>query len=170
MTQSFVTNPLTGRLIKIGGTVFNQLVFEAYDFINGELIRRDSAPPIPPREYYYNIITRRRVLSGSKRYHDLLNDNWNIECDYYLIPPWININTMPEQSRRTDILPEMRQSVASSSANHRQSDRSITYEQIMNRHRDTLNNLNITLCKECFIPIRKIEDTTKDYCNECRSE
>lgn len=158
MTRSTVTNPLTGRLIKIGGTVFNQLVFEAYDFINGELVRRNSAPPIPPREYYYNVITRRQVLSGSKRYHELINDNWDIESDYYLIPPWININMMTDRHRRQP-----------SDESHRQFNRNITYEQIMNRHRDTLNNLNIALCKECFIPI-KIEDTIKDYCNECRSE
>ncbi len=155
MTRSSVTNPLTGRLIKIGGSVFNQLVFEAYDFINGELVRRNSAPPIPPREYYYNIITRRRVLSGSKRYHELINDNWNIESDYYLIPPWININ-----------IPGL---ILNEDREHReQSERNISYEQIMNRHRDTLNNLNITLCRACFIPI-KIEDTIKDYCNECQS-
>jgi hypothetical protein len=44
MLQTYYTiNPLTGRQIKVGGDVFNQLTFTAYDFINEELIRRASA-------------------------------------------------------------------------------------------------------------------------------
>src|SRR5918912_2351011 len=118
-----VNNPLTGRPIKIGGNVFNQLVFDAYDFINGELVRRESAPPIPPRQYYYNTVTSRRILAGSRRYHELINANWEIEEDYYLIPP--------SHQEVIQHIPET------------------TYEQIMATHRDTLANLNITLCKEC---------------------
>jgi len=135
MTQ-FINNPLTGRLIKIGGNVFNQLVFDAYDFINGELVRRESAPPIPSRQYYYNTITSRRILAGSRRYHELIDANWDIVDDYYLVPP---------------------QAIPIS--------RPTTYEQIMATHRDTLANLNITLCKECFHPI-KLEDG--DHCESCR--
>jgi hypothetical protein len=134
-----VNNPLTGRPIKIGGIVFNQLVFDAYDFINGELVRRGSAPPIPPRQYYYNTVTSRRILAGSRRYHELINANWEIEEDYYLIPP--------SHQEVIQHIPET------------------TYEQIMATHRDTLANLNITLCKECFHPI-KLEDG--DCCDSCK--
>lgn len=158
MARSFVTNPLTGRPIQIGGAVFNRLIFEAYDLINGELVRRDSAPALPTREYYYNVVTRRRILSGSRRYHELISANWNIESDYYLIPPWINLanrDITPQFLLASDLIPA------------EQPHRDITYEQIMDRHRNTLNTLNITLCKECFHPI-KIEDG--DYCNECRPE
>ena len=137
-----VNNPLTGRPIKIGGNVFNQLVFDAYDFINEELVRRESAPPIPPRQYYYNTITSRRILAGSRRYHELINANWDIEEDYYLVPP--------------QAVPMVIQSPL---------DRPTTYEQIMATHRDTLANLNITLCKECFHPI-KLEDG--DHCDSCK--
>ena len=69
MAQTFVTNPLTGRIIQVGGTTFNRLIFDAYDYINVELVRRESAPPIPPREYYYNILTGRQILASSKRYY-----------------------------------------------------------------------------------------------------
>ena len=42
----------------------------------------------------------------------------------------------------------------------------LTYEQLMNRHRDRLTKLNISLCRECFIPIGKEEG---EHCNECVS-
>lgn len=139
-----VYNPLTGKLIKIGGAVFNQLIFDAYDFINGELVRRESAPPIPPRQYFYNIVTSRRILAGSRRYHELINANWDIEEDYYLIPP--SQSNSQRVNPPSGSLPE------------------ISYEQIMATHRGTLANLNITLCKECFHPI-KLEDG--DHCDGC---
>ena len=123
-------NPLTGRPIQIGSTTFNLLVFTAYDFINGELVRRETAPPIPPKKYYYSTVTSRRILAGSRRYYELINANWDILEDYYLIPP----------------------------------SGDITYDQIMTTHKDTLTNLGISLCKECFHPI-KIEEG--DYCEDC---
>jgi hypothetical protein len=46
MARTFVTNPLTGRIIQVGRTTFNRLIFDAYDYINGELVRRESALPI----------------------------------------------------------------------------------------------------------------------------
>ena len=41
----------------------------------------------------------------------------------------------------------------------------VTYEQIMVTHRDTLANLNISLCQECFYPL-KPEDGK--YCDDCK--
>ncbi|RHZ54773.1 hypothetical protein Glove_423g87 [Diversispora epigaea] len=41
-----------------------------------------------------------------------------------------------------------------------------TYDEIMVVHGVTLTTLNITLCKECLIPI-KIEEGK--YCNSCQS-
>ena len=87
MVWTFVTNPLTGRIIQVGGTTFNWLIFDAYDYINGVLVRREGAPPIPPRDYYYNILTGRRILAGSRRYYKLIRADWDIEEDYYLILP-----------------------------------------------------------------------------------
>ncbi|CAI2198613.1 5290_t:CDS:1, partial [Funneliformis geosporum] len=42
-----------------------------------------------------------------------------------------------------------------------------TFEQIMGAHRDRLANLNITLCKECLLPIKMDEG---EYCDSCRPE
>ena len=46
-----------------------------------------------------------------------------------------------------------------------QRERPVTYEDIMNRHGNTLANLNISLCRECFYPL-KLEDG--EYCNDCK--
>ena len=152
MTRTFVTNPLTGRTIQVGGTTFNRLTFEAYDFINGELIRRESAPPIPPREYYYNILTGRRILYGSRRYYELIHAYWDIEEDYYLIPPWMELNVAEELMN------------GDRRRNRQQPNNSpVTYEQIMATHRDTLAELNISLCRECLIPVKK----ENEYCEDC---
>ena len=161
MARTFVTNPLTGRIIQVGRTTFNRLIFDAYDYINGELVRRESALPIPPREYYYNILTGRRILAGSRRYYELIRANWDIEEDYYLIPPWMEDNVAQEVmngDRRRNLLQR-------SDNNNNRQHQPVTYEQIMATHRDTLINLNITLCRECFYPL-KPEDG--EYCNDCK--
>ena len=158
MARTFVTNPLTGRTIQVGGTVFNQLVLGAYNFINGELIRREDAGPVPSREYYFNILTGRRILAGGRRYYELIRAQWDIEEDYYLIPPWIEADVAVElmdNNRRRNL------------KQTRQTQHPVTYEQIMATHRDTLANLNITLCRECFHPI-KVEEG--EYCDSCKPE
>ena len=153
MARTFVTNPLTLRIIQVGGTTFNRLIFDAYDYINGVLVRREGAPPIPPRDYYYNILTGRRILAGSRRYYELIRANWDIEEDYYLIPPWMEDDVAQEiiNGDRGRNLP--------------QRERPVTYEDIMDRYGNTLANLNISLCRECFYPL-KLEDG--EYCNDCK--
>ena len=154
---TFITNPLTGRIIQVGGITFNRLTFDAYDYINGELVRRESAPPIPPRDYYYNILTGRRILAGSRRYYEIIRANWDIEEDYYLIPSWMEDDVVQEfinGDRGWDLL---------------QRERPVTYEDIMDRHGNTLAELNITLCKNCLIPIKKENDTNTEYCEDCIS-
>ena len=143
---------MTGRIIQVGGITFNQLTFDAYDYINGVLVRREGAPPIPPRDYYYNILTGRRILAGSKRYYELICANWDIEEDYYLIPPWMEDDVAQEfiNGDRERNLP--------------QRERPVTYEQIMVTHRNTLANLNISLCRECFYPIKPDDE----YCDDCK--
>ena len=152
--RNTVTNPLTGRTIQIGGSVYNQLLFEAYDHINGELVRRETAPRLAPRQYYLNTETNRLIYARSRRYFELIRAGWDIEEDYYLIPPWRSAETQAillEAERRFT----------------RQSNNTLaSYEQIMNRHRETLANLNITLCRNCLIPIKK-EDNITEYCEDC---
>src|SRR5436190_12584702 len=166
--RNTVTNPLTGRLIQVGGNTFNQLTFDAYDYINRELVRRENAPPIPPRVYYYNIITRRRILHGSRKYCELMDADWEIEEQQnlcYLIPPWLSdgdaqelINHWRENNGQPEPdLPPIRPALPSR--------RPTTYEELMAMHGETLANLNIGVCRECFYPL-KLEEG--EYCHDCQ--
>ena len=138
----YITNPETRRQIRVGGVVFCQLIYTYYDYINDTLIRKDTAPPVQPRQYFYNTQTNRRILAGSRRYHELMNAGWEIEDSYYIMPPGV-ITT------NSDILQENFPS----------------YEKIMDIYGERLANLNISLCRECLSAI-KIEEG--ELCNECR--
>ena len=135
-------NPETGRIIRIGGATFNQLIFDAYDFINGELVRRATAPPARIPERYFNVETGRIVRYGTRRYFEYINAGWEIEDDYYLIPPDWNV----------EYRAPARQPAVS------------TVDQLLDRHRDRLAELNISLCKECLYPIKAGEG---EYCKDC---
>src|SRR4051794_36789154 len=74
---------------------------------------------------------------------------------YYVIQ---YINRLQDNARTAEIL-EFRNQIALEYFNY-----SLIYEQLMNRHRDWLIELNISLCWECLIPIG-IEEG--EHCNEC---
>ena len=40
----YIINLETGRRIRVGKVTFNHLIFTSHNFINGELIRRATAP------------------------------------------------------------------------------------------------------------------------------
>ena len=82
----YIINPETGRRIRVGGITFNLLIFTSHDFINGKLIRRATAPPPTPRQYFLNTQTNRLIQAGSRRYHEMIRTGWDIIEDYYLIP------------------------------------------------------------------------------------
>jgi hypothetical protein len=87
-TNSYTTNPLTGRTIRVGGPTFNQIVMEAYDYIDGRLVRRAPAP-LPPaeRDSYLNVETGRMVQWGTRTYFSLIQAGYELIEDYYLVPP-----------------------------------------------------------------------------------
>ena len=146
-----IVNPETGRRIQVGGVTFNHLIFTSYDFINGELVCRATAPPLTPRQYFLNTQTNRLIQAGSRRYHEMIRTGWDIIKDYYLIPPGESVAVQDlgnEIARRRRIV---------------DANRPPTYEEIMNRHRVWLTDLNVSLCRECFIPI-KMES---EYCEDC---
>ena len=68
------------------------------------------------------------------------------------------INRLQDRAMSATIQ-EFRNQIALEYFNH-----SLIYEQLMNRYRDRLIELNISLCQECLIPIG-IEEG--EYCNEC---
>nr|CAG8699084.1 9113_t:CDS:1 [Entrophospora candida] len=139
-------NPKTGRSITIGGALFCRLTYEAYDFINGSLIRRDTAPPLETRRFVHNVATDRSILVGGRQYNSYIRAGWQLdENESILYPPedtHTNYNTHDPQ---------------------RNMNFPTTYEEIMAVHREKLLDLNLTLCRECFIAIN-IEEG--EYCRE----
>ena len=86
----------------------------------------------------------------------MIRTGWDIIEDYYLIP-------LGEPIAETIA---MVQDLGNEIARRRRNDnanRPPTYKKIMDRHRDRLTNLNVSLCRECFIPI-KMESK---YCEDC---
>src|SRR5579884_1553498 len=85
----YTTNPLIGRTIHVGGSTFNQLVLEGYDYLDSGLVRRATAPPLTDsRESYLNIDTGRMVQFGTRTYYYLIQRTmYEIIEDYYLVPP-----------------------------------------------------------------------------------
>ena len=83
----------------------------------------------------------------------MIRAGWNIIEDYYLIPPG---DLVAETIAMVQELGNQRTPL-----NH-----PLTYEDIMDRHRDRLIDLNISLCRKCFIPIER----EKEYCEDCASE
>jgi len=152
----YIINPETGRRIRVGGITFNHLIFTSHDFINGELIRRATAPPPTPRQYFLNTQTNRLIQTGSRRYHEMIRTGWDIIEDYYLIPPGeLVAETIAMVQDLGNEIAQRRRNV--------DANRPPTYEEIMDRHRDRLIDLNVSLCRECFIPIRM----ESEYCEDC---
>jgi hypothetical protein len=149
-TNQYVTNPLTGRIIRMGGPTFCRLLYHDCDFINGELIQRNNTPPIQEARYL-NTETNRLITFGSRRYHQLIHAGWEIENDYYLTPPWRSAE-VHARALADIVAPEPARRIP------------MTYEQLMDKHRNSLIELNITLCRECLHPI-KIEEG--EYCEQC---
>lgn len=143
----YTVNPLTARPIRIGGPTFNQLIIEAYDFLDGRLVRRVTAgsPPSVPRQYY-NVRTGRMVQEGSRTFQLLTNfGGYNVEENYYLIPPSYYV----QDTINTAI------------------DAGNELEQ-QRRLRNQLTEIGLTLCRDCQMPI-KIGEELCDECTECNT-
>jgi hypothetical protein len=164
----YTTNPETGRRIQVGGVTFNRLTWESYDYINRELVRRASAPLPSPRTYYLNTATNRLIGHGTRRYDQLIRAGWEIEQDYYLLPPYGSL-FRHEIDETLAMVQEAGQEIAPNVVERRDAQRSgrnNSYQRLMAVHGERLAELNITLCRECTFPM-KPEDG--EYCGECRT-
>lgn len=139
----FVTNPDTGRKIRVGGTLFCKLLFDRYDFIGGEFVRRAWTPDIV-RRYVYNTVTHRRILVDGRQYNGYIRAGWEVDNQNQISPPGVVGPLLQEDTRHEIQIPT-------------------TYEELMAIHGERLANLNITLCRECFIGIDIKEG---EFCND----
>ena len=69
-----------------------------------------------------------------------MNNGWDIENDYYLISPWVVSNN-----------------------NYDIQEEGPNYNNIMIRYQERLDKANVSLCRECLIPIEKEEG---EYCTD----
>jgi hypothetical protein len=76
-------------------------------------------------------------------------------------------NRLRSESLRSEMQERLRLVIQEIQERLRSEIRERTYEEIMVAHRDKLAILNITLCKECLLPVKMDE---KEYCNSCRPE
>ncbi|RHZ83557.1 hypothetical protein Glove_91g112 [Diversispora epigaea] len=172
-----ITSPLI-NCPKDASVTLKALKFEKedqYDYINGELVRRNNTPPRRLRSYFFNTITHRRIIGGERRYFELvnnipatqiqnpnakipnakipnpksqiiiINNRWDIENDYYLVSPLVisdpDPDSNPDAVRRNPV----------------------TFEGLISVHGESLAKCNMTLCRECFIPITL---GINEYCEE----
>src|SRR6185295_19877638 len=110
-------NPKTGREIRIGGACFCKLLYEGYDYINGSLVRRETAPPPETRKFVHNVVTNRSILVGGRQYKSYIRAGWILDENESKFYP-------PEDSPR--LVPR---------------NNPTTYEEIMEVHREKLTNL-----------------------------
>jgi hypothetical protein len=85
MSYNYITNPITGRPIRIGGDTYNRIVIESHDYIDGRLVRRQTAPPPQEQPVYLNTDTGRYVRRGTRTYHRLIESDYEVVEDYYLV-------------------------------------------------------------------------------------
>ena len=125
--------PINWKTNQNRGDTFNQLTFTAYDYINGELVRRANVPPLELRQLFYNIETGRLIHACTRRYYEYIRAGWEIEDDYYLVLPYRSIEYLTQDDQRArNITPNLQNPS--------------NYDNIMAVHRERLANLNITLC------------------------
>lgn len=161
MPNNYTRNPLTGRVIRIGGNTFNQLVMDAYDFIGGRLVRRQNAPPPLEVPRYFNIDTGRMVRYGTRTYFSLINAGYEFVEDYYLVPSRL----VEVAISSPHILRENPQNAGNRLEQMAVERRGYILEEF---HRARLEQINLELCRECLMP-ENPNELAEGLCRECHA-
>jgi hypothetical protein len=192
MSYNYITNPITGRSIRIGGDTYNRIVMESHDYIDGRLVRRQTAPP-PPQEQpvYLNTDTGRYVQHDTRTYHRLIESDYEVVEDYYLvhseeeelIEEIINETRYNEENLdgRRLTFNDIQQIRAGIQADQDEYDDFVLQQDTTNGtpssgpsgrprtledHAPRLAELNIELCRECLMPVNP-SDLTDKLCEDC---
>ena len=190
MSYNYITNPITGRPIRIGGDTYNRIVIESHDYIDGRLVRRQTAPPPQEQPVYLNTDTGRYVRRGTRTYHRLIESDYEVVEDYYLvhseeeelIEEIINETLYNEENHDSRRLTfnEIQGIRAGIQADQDEYDDFVLQQDTTNRtpsgpssrprtledHAPRLAELNIELCKECLMPVNP-SDLTDKLCKDC---
>ncbi|GBC50744.1 hypothetical protein RIR_jg37601.t1 [Rhizophagus irregularis DAOM 181602=DAOM 197198] len=191
MSYPYIANPITGRPIIIGGDTFNRIVMESHDYIDGRLVRRQTAPPPEEQPVYLNTDTGRYVRRGTRTYHRLIESDYEVVEDYYLvhyeeealIEEIINETRYNEENLDGQRLTfnDIQQIRAAIQADQDEYDDFILQQDTTNGtpssgpsghprtledHTPRLAELNIELCRECLMPVSP-NDLTDKLCKDC---
>ncbi|GBC32156.2 hypothetical protein GLOIN_2v1783876 [Rhizophagus irregularis DAOM 181602=DAOM 197198] len=186
------TNPITGRPIIIGGDTFNRIVMESHDYIDGRLVRRQTAPPPEEQPVYLNTDTGRYVQRGTRTYYRLIESDYEVVEDYYLvhneeealIEEIINETRYNEENLDGQRLTfnDIQQIRAAIQADQDEYDDFILQQDTTNGtpssglsghprtledHTPRLAELNIELCRKCLMPIAMSTSIVINQCQNC---
>ncbi|GBC44008.2 hypothetical protein GLOIN_2v1783661 [Rhizophagus irregularis DAOM 181602=DAOM 197198] len=194
ISYTYITNPITGRPIRVGGDTFNRIVMESHDYIDESLVRRQTALP-PPQEQpvYLNTDTGRYIQHGTRTYHRLVKSDYEVVENYYLvryeeeelIEEIINETRYNEENLDGQRLTfnDIQQIRAAIQADQDEYDDFILQQDMTNGtpssgpsgrprtlkdHALKFAELNIELCRKCFIPVSP-SDLTDKLCKDCAS-
>ena len=190
MSYNYITNPITGRPICISGDTYNRIVMESHDYIDGRLVRRQTAPPPPQEQPVY-------LNTDTGRYVRLIESDYEVVEDYYLvhseeeklIEEIINETLYNEENHDSRRLTfnEIQGIRAGIQADQDEYDDFVLQQDTTNRtpsgpsshprtledpadlreaHAPRLAELNIELCKECLMPVNP-SDLTDKLCKDC---
>ncbi|GBC51809.2 hypothetical protein RIR_jg26466.t1 [Rhizophagus irregularis DAOM 181602=DAOM 197198] len=170
MSYPYIANPITGRPIIIGGDTFNRIVMKSHDYIDGRLIRRQTAPPPEEQPVYLNTDTGRYVRCGTRTYHRLIESDYEVVEDYYLVH-------YEEEELIEEIINETRYNEENLDDEYddfilQQDTTDMTtigpsgHPRTLKDHAPRLAELNIELCRECLMPVSP-SDLTDKLCKDC---
>ncbi|CAB4402174.1 unnamed protein product [Rhizophagus irregularis] len=166
MLNTYITNPITGCAIIIGGDTFNRIVMESHDYIDGRLVRRQTAPPPqeqPVVEDHYLVHSEEKELIeaiiNETRYNEENLDGRRLTFNDI---QELRASIQADQDEYDDFV--LQQDTTSNGAPSGPSGPPRTLAD----HAPRLAELNIELCKECLMPVNP-SDLTDELCKDCAS-
>ncbi|GBC48499.2 hypothetical protein RIR_jg25055.t1 [Rhizophagus irregularis DAOM 181602=DAOM 197198] len=164
MSYPYITNPITGRPIRVGGDTFNRIVMESHDYIDGRLVRRQTVPP-PPQEQpdYYLVHSKEEELIeeiiNETRYNEENLDGQRLTFNDI---QQIRAAIQADQDEYDDFI--LQQDTTNGTPSSGPSGHPRTLED----HAPRLAELNIELCRECLMPVSP-SDLIDKLCKDCAS-